>query len=186
MFCRIIEYPAKCTSFNFICFTRIADSLENEPVLISGKIMGRKQSPLRINFLCKTGQPMSTSWRRGTKEHLFYRTSPSGCFWILRLFSFRIEEGRGAFEEEENEFLQRDIKENSNNLVQNQEQVTASSIASVMKTSTSSYCSGKSQISNKSSSSGSREWIHNEIIELIAIWEDLSNIRHPDYSVKQK
>ena len=152
--------------------------------------MGKKQSPARITFLCKTGQPMSTSWRRGTKEHLFYRTSPSGCFWILRLFSFRIEEGRRAFEEEENEFLQRDIKENSNNLVQNQEQVTVSSIASVMKTSTSSCCSGKSQISNKSSSSGSREWIHNEIhneiIVLIAIWEDLCNIRHPDYSVKQK
>ena len=120
--------------------------------------MGKKQSPVRITFLCKTGQPMSTSWRRGTKEHLFYRTSPSGCFWILRLFSFRIEEGRRAFEEEENEFLQRDIKENSNNLVQNQEQVTvSSSLASVMKTFTSSCCSGKSQISNKSSSSGIRE-----------------------------
>ena len=131
--------------------------MENEPVLISGKIMGKKQSPVRIKFLCKTGQPMSTSWRRGTKEHLFYKTSRSVCFWILRLFSFKIEEGRLAFEEEENEFLPRDIKENSNNLVQNQEQVTASSIASVMKTSTSSYCSGKSQISNKRSSSGSRE-----------------------------
>ena len=104
----------------------------------------------------------------------------------MRLFSFRIEEGRRAFEEEENEFLQRDIKENSNNLEKNQEQVTVSSIASVMKTSTSSCCSGKSQISSKSSSSGSREWTHNEIIELIAIWEDLCNIRHPDYSVKQK
>ena len=148
--------------------------------------MGKKQSPVRITFLCKTGQPMSTSWRRGTKEHLFYRTSPSGCFWILRLFSFRIEEGRGAFEEEENEFLQRDIKENSNNLVQNQEQVTVSSIALIMKASTSTCSSGKSQISNKSSSSGSREWIHNESIELIAIWEDLCDIRHPDYSVKQK
>ena len=146
--------------------------------------MGKKQSPARITFLCKTGQPMSTSWRRGTKEHLFYRTSPSGCFWILRLFSFRIGEGRGAFEEEENEFLQRDIKENSNNLVQNQEQVTVSSTASVMKTSTSSFCSGKSQISNKSSSIGNREWIHNEIIKLIAIWEDLCNINHRDYSVK--
>ena len=75
--------------------------------------MGKKQSPVRIPFLCKTGQPISTSWRRGTKEHLFYRTSPSVCFWILRLFSFRIEEGWRAFEEEENEFLERDIKENS-------------------------------------------------------------------------
>ena len=129
---------------------------------------------------------MSTSSRRDRKEHLFYRTSPSLCFWILRLFSFRIEEGRRAFEEEENEFLQRDIKENSNNLVQKQEQVTVSSIASVMKNSTSSCCSGKSQISNKSSSSGSRKWIHSEIIELIAILEDLCNIKHPDYSIKQK
>ena len=77
--------------------------------------------------------------------------------WILRLFSFRTEEGRRAFGKEGNEFLQRDIDENSNNLVQNQEQVTVSSIASVMKTSTSSCSSGKSQISNKSSSIGSRE-----------------------------
>ena len=129
---------------------------------------------------------MSTSSRRDRKEHLFYWTSPSLCFWILRLFSFRIEEGRRAFEEEENEFLQRDIKENSNNLVQKQEQVTVSSITSVMKNSTSSCCSGKSQISNKSSSSGSRKWIHSEIIELIAILEDLCNIKHPDYSIKQK
>ena len=67
--------------------------------------MGKKQSPVRIPFLCKTGQPISTSWRRGTKEHLFYRTSSSVCFWI--------EEGWRAFEEEENEFVQRDIKENS-------------------------------------------------------------------------
>ena len=66
---------------------------------------------------------MSTSWRRGTKERFSTEHLPSGCFWILRLFSFRIEEGRRAFEEEGNEFLQRDIKENSNNLVQNQEQV---------------------------------------------------------------
>ena len=106
--------------------------------------------------MCKTGQPMSTSWRHGTKERPFYRTPPSGCFWILRLFPFRIEVRRRAFEEE-NEFLQKDIKESSNNLVQNQE-VRVSSIASVMKTSTSSYFSGKSQeMSNKSSSSGSKE-----------------------------
>ena len=103
---------------------------------------------------------------------------------LLRLFSFRIEEGRRAFEEEVNEFLQRDIKENSNNLEKNQ-QVTVNSIASVMKTPTSSCCSSKSQILNKSNS-GSREWINNEIIELIAVREDFCNTRHPDYSVKQK
>ena len=148
--------------------------------------MGKKESPVRITFLYKTGQPMSTSWRSGTKEHLFYRTSPSDCFRLLRLFSFRIEEGRRASGEEKNEFLQRDIKENSNNLVQDQEQITVNSIASVMKTSTSSCCSGKSQMSNKSNSIGSREWIHNEITELIAIWEDLCNTRHPDYSLKEK
>ena len=52
------------------------------------------------------------------KRTLFYITCPSGYFWILRLFSFKIEEDRRAFREEENEFLQREIKENSNNLVQ--------------------------------------------------------------------
>ena len=100
---------------------------------------------------------MSTSWRRGTKEHFSTEYLPSGCFWILRLFSFRIEEGRRAFEEEEMNFYKETLKKNSNNLVQNQEQVTVSSIASVMKTSTSSYCSGKSQISNKTSCSSSIE-----------------------------
>ena len=47
----------------------------------------------------------------------------SGCFFTLRLFSFRIEESRRAFEKEENETLQRDIEENSKNFLQNQEQV---------------------------------------------------------------
>ena len=112
---------------------------------------------------------MSTTWRRGKKEHFFYRTSPSVCFWILRLFSFRIEEGRRAFEEEENEILLREMEENFNNLVQNQEQIAVSSTASVVKTSTSWCCFGKSQKSNKNSSSGSSKWTHNEIIELIAI-----------------
>ena len=70
--------------------------------------MEEKQSPVVITFLCKTGQLMSTSWTLSTNGHLFYRISPSGCFWILHLFSFGIKEGRRAFEEEENEFLQRD------------------------------------------------------------------------------
>ena len=48
----------------------------------------------------------------------------------MRLFSFRTEEGRRANVEEENEILQKDIEENSNNLVQKQEQVAVSSIAS--------------------------------------------------------
>ena len=103
----------------------------------------------------------------------------------MLLFSFRTEEGRRAYVEEENEILQRDVEENSN--VQKQEQVAVSSIASVVKTSTSSYCSGKSRTSNRSSSSGSREWTHNEIIELILIWEEeeaLYNIKHADCSIK--
>ena len=78
---------------------------------------------------------------------------------ILPLASifFRTEKGRHAFEEEENEILQRNIEENSNNIVQNQEQVAVSSIASVVKTFTSLCSSVKSQISNKNSSSGSRK-----------------------------
>ena len=91
VFCRIIEYLAMCTSFDFIYCMRTHKSLENEPVLISGKIIWgkKKQSPMRINVLCKSGQPMSKSWRRGEKEHLFYRTSPSGCFWIWRLLELK-------------------------------------------------------------------------------------------------
>ena len=46
--------------------------------------------------------------------------------------------GRHAFEEDENKILQRNIEENSNNIVKNHEQVAVSSIASVGKTSTSS------------------------------------------------
>ena len=134
MFCRIIEYPAKCTSFDLIYCTRTTGSLESELVPISGKIIwGKNKSPVRITFLCKPGQLMSTSWRRGRKEYLFCRTSPSDYFWILSLFSFRTEEGRRANVEEENEILQKDIEENSNNLVQKQEQVAVSSIASVVK-----------------------------------------------------
>ena len=124
---------------------------------------------MRITFLCKTVRPISTTWRRGKKEHLFYRATPIGWFWIQRLFSFRIENGRRAFEEEENEILQKNIEENSNNMVQNQEHVAVSSIVSVAKPSTSSCSSCKCRISNKDSSSGSIEWTHNEINELIAI-----------------
>ena len=102
-----------------------------------------------------------------------------------------MEEGRRAYIEEENEILQRNIaiEENSDNLVQKQEQVVVSSIASVVKTSTSWCCSGKSRALNKSSSSDSREWTHNEIIELIAIWKEeevLYNIIYPNCYIKQK
>ena len=115
---------------------------------------------------------MSKSWRRGEKEHLFYATSPSGCFWIWRLLERKRVHLR-----------------NANNLADNQEQVAVISVASVVKTSTFSCCSGKSRISNKNSNSSSSECTQNEINELIAIWEKeeaLYNIRHPDYSTKQE
>ena len=111
---------------------------------------------------------MSRTWRLGKKIPFLLNVS----HWLilpLASISFRTEKGRHAFEEGENEILQRNIEENSNNIVQNQEQVALSSIASVVKNSASLCSSGKSRISNKNSSSGSREWTHNEIIEIIAI-----------------
>ena len=109
---------------------------------------------------------MFKTWRRGKKEHLFTEHLP-----LASIFFQIYEKGRHAFEEEEeNEILKRNIEENSDNIVENQEQVAVSSIASVVKTFTSSCCSGKSQIANKNS--GSTEQIQNEIIELIAIWKE--------------
>ena len=65
----------------------------------------------------------------------------------MRLFSFRTEGGRRAFVEQENKILKRDIEENSNNFLQKEEQVAVTSIAPVVKTSTSLCCSGKSRAS---------------------------------------
>ena len=132
---------------------------------------------------------MFTTWSVAKKQYPFYRTSSSGCFWILCLFSFRIEEGRRAFEEEESEILQRDIEETFNNIVQKQEQVAVSSTVPVVKTFTSSCSSGKIQTSNENRSSGSRKWANKEIIEIIDTWEEeeaLFNVIHPDYSIKEK
>ena len=180
MLCRITEYPAKSTRSEFIYGTGTAEFLGEQipSVLIYGK----------ITFLCRTGQPLFRTWKRGKKESFFYRTSPVCWFSHWRLFSFITEKGRYTFEEEENEILQRNIEENSSNIVQNQEQVAVSSIASVVKTSTSSYSSGKSQISNKNSSSGSREWTHNEIIELIVLYGKRKKpcIRYPVCSIKRE
>ena len=67
--------------------------------------------------------------------------------------------------------------------------MAVSSIASVGKPSTSSWSSGKSRISNQNSNSGSREWTHNEIIELIDIWKEeeaLYNIRHIPFVLLSK
>ena len=116
-------------------------------------------------------------------EHLPVAASRHCVYFLLEL------KRADVFENEEKEILQRYIEENSNNIVPNQKQVVVSSIASVVKTSTSSCSSGTSRISNKNSSSGSREWTHNEIIELIAIWEEeefLYDIKHPDYCNKLK
>ena len=99
-------------------------------------------------------------------EHLLLVDSPISVCVLLELKKVY------TFQEEENEILQRNIEENSNNIVQNQEQVAISSIASVVKTSTSSCYSGKSRIPNKNSTSGSREWTQNEITELTAIWKE--------------
>ena len=65
----------------------------------------------------------------------------------MHQFSFRTEKGIRAYIEKENEILQRNTEENSNNIVQKQEQVAVSSIGSVVETSTSSCFSGKSRTS---------------------------------------
>ena len=77
---------------------------------------------MRITYSCKTGQPVSTSWRCDKKKIFFTEHLPLAGARYSILFSFRIEKGRRAFEDEENEILQRNIEENSNNIVQNQEQ----------------------------------------------------------------
>ena len=108
---------------------------------------------LRTTFLQKTSEQMLVQCPQhgGEVKKSTIILHPSDCFWILRLFSFRNEEGRKAFEEEENEISQRFIEENSNNSAQNQKQVAVGSIASVVKNSTYSCCSDKSQISTKNS-----------------------------------
>ena len=114
---------------------------------------------------------MSRILRRGKKRNIFFTElfpmadSPISIYFLLQLKKdMRLKKTM--------KFHKETSKTNSNNTVQNQEQVAVSSIASVVKTSTSSCSSGNSRISNKNSSSGSREWTHNEIIELIAIWKE--------------
>ena len=43
----------------------------NEPIFISGKII-KKQSPVRTTFSSETGQPMSTTWRRGKHGNMAF------------------------------------------------------------------------------------------------------------------
>ena len=70
---------------------RTPGSLENEPVLISGKIIWEKNKfPVRITFLCKTGQPMSHHGDLAKKitfftEHLPVTTSEYRVYFLLEL-----------------------------------------------------------------------------------------------------
>ena len=64
MFYRIFEYPAKFTSSELFNAQDLLNSIVKEFVFISCKIM-KKQSRVRITFSWETGQPMSTTWRRG-------------------------------------------------------------------------------------------------------------------------
>ena len=58
-----------------------------------------------------------------TKKNIFFTEHlPLADSRHSVLFSFRIGKGRHVFEKEKNEILQRNIEENSNNIVQNQEQ----------------------------------------------------------------
>ena len=69
VFCRITEYPAKCTSFNFIYCTRIADSSEKEPVLISGKIIWGKTVSCENNLFVQnrsTNVYIMETWHKRT------------------------------------------------------------------------------------------------------------------------
>ena len=85
-------------------------------------------------------------------EHLPLIDPPISVYFLLELKKVDMR-----LKKKKNDVLQRNIEENYSNIVQNQEQVAVISIASVVKTSTSSCSSGKSPVSNKNSSSGSRE-----------------------------
>ena len=87
---------------------------------------------------------MSTTWRHGKKEHLFFTEHlPVAASGYSIYFLLELKRVDCATEEEENKILQKDVEEKSNNIVQNQEQVAVSSIASVVKPFTSSCSSGK-------------------------------------------
>ena len=75
---------------------------------------------MRISFSSKTGQPVSTLWKRD--KNFFTEHLPLADSRYSALFSCRTGKGRRTFEEEENKILQRIIEEKSNNIVQNQEQ----------------------------------------------------------------
>ena len=100
------------------------NSMENEPVLLSGITILERLVFCEDNLFVQNRSKNVHNMETWQKENLSYRTSPSGCFWILRLFSFRIEEGRHGFEEE----------------------VAVSSTVSIVTTTTSSCSSGKTAV----------------------------------------
>ena len=125
-------------------------------------------------------------WKKNTFliEHLPLADSRYNVCFLLELKKIDVR-----LKKKEMKFYKETLKR-TNNIVQKQEQVAVSSTASVVKPSTTLCFSGKSGISNKNSSSGSREWAHNEIIELIAIiWKEekaMYNRRHSVCSIKQE
>ena len=122
--------------------------LENEPVFISGKIIWEKKQVSCENKLFvqnrSTNVHIMETWQKRTP---FSQNISQALLLNIASIFFRTEGGRCGYVEEENENLQRDIEENPNSLVQKKEQVAVSSIVSVVKTSTSSCCSGKSRAS---------------------------------------
>ena len=64
MFCRIFEYPAKFTSSELFNAQDPLNSIVNERVFISSKIM-KKTVSCENNLFMRNSQPVSTTWRRG-------------------------------------------------------------------------------------------------------------------------
>ena len=107
---------------------------------------------MRKTFSYKTGQPMSTTCGRGKKERLFTEKLPLANFRYRVYFLLELKKVDVRLKKKKMKFYKETMKKNSNKIVQNQEQVAVSNIASVGKPSTSSCSSGKSRISNKNSS----------------------------------
>ena len=84
-------------------------------------------------------------------EHLPLGDSPISVYFLLELKKVDMRLKKKM------KFYKETLKKTLIILYRTKEQVAVNSIASVVKTSTSSHSSGKSRISNKNSSTGSRE-----------------------------
>ena len=42
------------------------------------------------NLSSRTGQPMSTIWKPCKKDHLIFRSPPSGCFWLKLIHTLKL------------------------------------------------------------------------------------------------